>query len=354
MSIPVYFTIIERLFTELDLLLNNTVFNAYSALASYLKQPLGLAIVLYIVLMGLSITQGWVKLAMGNLVKSSLKLAFIYMAAMNWTWFSHYGVDFINKTSGQIGSILVSATPVPIPHFAGEGINGAMQSVLIEFTDIGSWIWQQGAWNNASPCFTALLIWGFGYALILVAVFELALAKIMLSILFSTAPLFISFTLFKTTQGFFDRWLGACVGFGLLMIFVSSMLALALSIAQWAIVDLYVNHAVNVPLVGFVPVMIVGFIGVGIILKASQLAQSIGGTITMASGSSLLAGVIGGAVGGSSLSILKLPGLVLDAAKKPLRTGSEGNSSKPSRSAMNAIHKNLIKPPVSKPENKNA
>lgn len=265
--LPAYLTIIERLFTELDLLLNNFVFNGYSALANYLKTPLGLSMVLYIILMGLSISQGWVKLAMGNLVKASIKLAFIYMAAMNWGWFSHTVVDSLNKGVGEIGSVLVSATPVPIPHFAGEGINGAMQSVLIEFTDIGNWIWNRGAWNNISPCFTAVLIWGFGYALILVAIFELVLAKIMLAILFSTAPLFIPFTLFKTTHGFFDRWLGACVGFALLMIFVSSMLALALSISQWAIADIYLSHAINVSLVGFVPVMIVGFIGVGILLK---------------------------------------------------------------------------------------
>lgn len=312
--LPAYLTIIERLFTELDLLLNNFVFNGYSALADYLKTPLGLSIVLYIILMGLSISQGWVKLAMGNLVKASLKLAFIYMAAMNWGWFSHSVVDSLNKGVGEIGSVLVSATPVPIPHFAGEGINGAMQSVLIEFTDIGSWIWNRGAWNNISPCFTAILIWGFGYALILVAIFELVLAKIMLAILFSTAPLFIAFTLFKTSHGFFDRWLGACVGFALLMIFVSSMLALALSISQWAIADIYLNHAINISLVGFVPVMIVGFIGVGILLKASHLAQSIGGGVSTASGSALLAGTVGGAVG-SALTTLKMPVPALRAVK---------------------------------------
>ena len=267
MAITFYYTIIERLFTELDLLLNNFVFNGYSALANYLKTPLGLAIMLYIILMGLSISQGWVKLAMGNLVKSVQKLGLIYIAAMNWCWFSFYVVDLLNKGAGEIGSVLVAATPIPIPHFAGEGINGAMQSVFIEITEIGSWIWNQGAWNNMSPRFTGALILVFGYTLILVALFELVLAKIMLAILFATAPLFISFTLFKPTHGFFDRWLGACVGFALLMIFISSMLALDLSLIQWSIAGMYASHATNIDLVGFVPVMIVGFIGSGHSIK---------------------------------------------------------------------------------------
>jgi type IV secretion system protein VirB6 len=340
MAIPSYMTIIEKLFTELDVLLNSYVFHAYHALAGFLKAPLGLAMVLYIVLMGLSITQGWVKLSMGNFVKSSVKLALIYTAAMNWGWFSHMVIHLINQGAGQIGDVLIDATPVPIPHFAGTGINGAMQSVLIEFAKIGAWVWDKGSWHNMGPCLTAILIWGFGYALILVAVFELVLAKIMLAVLFAVAPLFIGFTLFKPTHPFFDRWLGACVGFGLLMIFVSSMLALALSIAQWAIAGTYVAHAANLSLVGFVPVMIVGFMGVGIILKAAQLAQAIGGTITTTSGSLLLAGAIGGAVG-NTINTFKMPVSGLRSAKDFLG-GAKGQRSDGS-AAMHAIRQNLMK-----------
>lgn len=349
MAIPVYYTIVVQLFEELDLLLNNFVFNAYNALAHYLALPLGLAMVLYIVLLGLSITNGWVKLSMSNLVKSAVKLALIYMAAMNWGWFSHYVVSLINDGAGQLGDILVKATPVSIPHFAGEGINGAIQTVLIEFTQIGSWIWNKGSWHAMGPCFSAILIWGFGYASLLVAIFELVLAKIMLAILFATAPLFVSFTLFKPTHGFFDRWLGACVGFGFLMIFVSSMLGLTLSIAQWAITGVYVSHASHMSTVGFVPVMVVGFLGIGIILKTAQLAQSIGGTISTNSGSSLLAGTVGGAMG-SAMSMTKMPLSTAGMAKNAFISAtalSEKRISNGSSSAMNAIRQGLRKMPLS-------
>ncbi len=339
MIIPTYMTVIEKFFSELDGLLNNYVFHAYNALAGYLKAPLGGAIVLYIVLMGLSITQGWVKLSMNNLVKSSLKLTIIYMAAMNWGWFSQSFMSLFNQGAGQIGDVLVNATPIPIPHFAGTGINGALQSVLIEFVKIGTWVWNKGSWHDLGPCLNAVLIWGFGLALILTAVFELVLAKVMLAILFSTAPLFICFTVFKRTHGFFDRWLGACVGFSLLMIFVSAMLALALSLAQWAIGGTYLNHATKLSIGGFVPTVIVGFIGIGIILKAAQLAQSIGGTITTTSGSSLLAGTIGGAVGGL-LSTHK-------AAKpltQPASTLLKGAGAQVATTSMKAIRRSLILP----------
>lgn len=338
--IPQYTTIIEQLFTELDALLNSYVFHGYSALAGYLKVPLGLAIVLYIVLMGLSISQGWIRLSMGALIKSSIKLAVVYTAAMNWGWFSHTVVDLISTGAGQIGDVLVDATPVSVPHFGGTGINGAMQSVLIEFTKIGNWTWDMGSFRRFGPCFDAILIWGFGYALIMVGVFELILAKIMLAVLFATAPLFVGFTIFKPTQSFFDRWLGACVGFGLLMVFVSSMLALALSITQWAIAGMYLQHVTNIAVTGFVPVMIVGFVGVGIIMKAAQLAQSIGGTVTTSSGSALIAGTIGGAVGGS-MSALKTASSPLRNARQVFGAIRPGGTME--TSLMNAIRKNLTK-----------
>lgn len=301
---PTYMTIVETLFQQLDLLLDNYVFHAYNALANYLQKPLALAMTLVIVMLGWSVTQGWVKLSAGHLVKMGIKLGLVYMAAMQWGWFSHYVLALLETSAGQIGKVLLDATPIPLPNFTGLGINGAMQLVLIEFVKIGSWVWDIGSWHNTGPYVSALIIWFFGCAQIVVAVLELALAKIMLAVLLATAPLFFGFTLFKPTQNFFDRWLGACVGFSLLMIFVSSMLALALSVTQWAIGETYLNHALGMTLVGFVPIMMVGALGIGILLKAAQLAQSIGGTVTTNSGASLIAGTVGGMIG-SSMNSLK-------------------------------------------------
>jgi len=300
MSIPIYTDIIERFFSEaLDPILRNYVYNGYETLASHLRLPLGVAVVLYITLMGLSISQGWLKLSMSNFIKSAFKIGLIYTFAMNWSLFSKWVVDGIGLSAGQIGDWLISATPIHLPQFAGTGINGAMQSVFIELTKIGEWIWMGGSWHNIGPYFTAALVWIFGYAMIVVALFEIVLAKIMLAILFTTAPLFVCFTLFKVTHGYFDRWLGLIVGFAFLQIFISAVIALTLSFDQWAIAGAYVNHALGFQLVGFVSIMIVGLLGVGLVLKVAQMAQAIGGAVSTASGSELLAGAVGGFIGGA-------------------------------------------------------
>ncbi|MDF1760845.1 MAG: type IV secretion system protein [Coxiellaceae bacterium] len=274
--------VIEALYTELHVLLADYVFDAYGALAAYIKLPLALAITLYICLLGVAITQGWVKLSLAEFGKSALKIAFIYMAAINWAWFSENVIGLISHGAGHISAILTSATPMPVPHTSGEGINAAMQLVLNELTAIGMTLWHNGSWHNFGPMFSALLVWGFGYAMLLVSLFELMLAKIMLAVLFATAPLFISFTLFKPTQGFFERWLGACVGYALIMVFVAAMLSLVLTIAQWVLQQVYIPHIGGTMIFSaFVPMVLVGFVGVGLILKSAQLAQAIGGTVMM-------------------------------------------------------------------------
>ncbi|MBU0455997.1 MAG: type IV secretion system protein [Pseudomonadota bacterium] len=302
----IYTTIIEQLFIELDLLLKDFVFNGYTSMANALRYPLALAMTIYIVFLGISISQGWVKLSMSVFVKSVLKLGVIYTLAMNWGFFSSYVVHLISDGASQLGSILADATPIPLPHFAGEGINGAMQSVLIEFTRVGSWIWDMGSFHNLSPYITAIIMWIFEYALMLVAVFEIVIAKVMLAILFATAPLFVGFTLFKPTQNFFTRWLGAIVGYALMLLFISAVLALVLSLSQWAVEDSYIHKALHISFVAFVPAMFSGFIGLGIITRVTELALSIGNMVTLSTGAAAVTGGIGAVVGGG-LSVLKMP-----------------------------------------------
>lgn len=297
---PLYTTVIQSFLSDvLQPILNAYVYNGYATLTSHLELPLGMAVMLSLCLMGISISQGWVQLSIDNFVKWATKVGFIYLFAMNWAVFSFYIVEGIQNAAGQIGDWLLEATPLSVPHFAGSGINGALQSVLIEITNVGGWVWDSGNLHHGSPWLVAVLIYGFGYAMVLFAFFEIVLAKLMLAILFTLAPLFISFTLFQPTLPFFDRWLGMIASFAFLLILISATLALALNFAAWVFNPAYANHAVEVHLTTFVPMVLVCFLGIGLIFKVSQLAHHLGGAVCTGSASAMLAGAVGGAVGGT-------------------------------------------------------
>lgn len=299
MATPGYTTVIELTLTEIDEILSNYVYNGYTALADYLTLPLGIAITLYIIFYGYSMTMGWARVSVGDFSKSIVRIGLIYLFAMHWSWFSDYFVTLIFDVSGHIGDVLVSSTNIPLPSFAGEGITGAMQSVLIELWEMGQWAWNGGSFHNWAPLFIGLALWVCGFLLIGIGLFEIIFAKCILSVLCVLAPLFISFTLFDSTREFFNRWVGLCAAYSFLMILVMAATGLAMSVDQWAIADAYVTKIVDLPTIAILAIIFVSLLCVGIIIKVEGLALALGGFVGESVSNSSLAGNISKSLGGT-------------------------------------------------------
>lgn len=195
-------------------------------------------------------------------------------------------------------------------------MSGALQDAFNQFVHLGHLAWNEGGFSfhkfAIQPLIGGLIIFASGLGMILVGVFELLLAKIMTSVLLTTAPLFIGFTLFTPTQGFFDRWLGALVGYALIPLFVSAILALTLAVSDWALSDafshpVFSSDGLNV----YVITAVVGILGIFMVLRVAHLAQSIGGTVCTSGAS----GFVGGFVMGS----LSRGSGVLSKGKGPLK-----------------------------------
>lgn len=342
-DIPKYQTIVVQTLSEIDLLLKNYVFQGYTGMSHYMRLPLGVISALYITILGYSIMMGWVKVSMGNFVKTALKIGFIYMAVTDWAWVSEYFVGFINGAVGELGDALVAASPIPIP--GADGIDGAMQMTLIQFTQLGNKIFSTGGLSNFGPYLDGIILWGFGYLLVGLGLFEIILSKVMLAILFIFAPLIVVFCYFKPLQGIFDRWIGAIVGFALLQLFVTAALGLGLSLEYWWVAAHVATDAVKIGNMGTLPIVIVGIIAIGIVSKAAQLAQSLGGNVTSASGSAMVAGMVGGAVG-ASMSGLGVAASSLKIARAAFGghgagSGKGASESSKGKSSMKDAQKNL-------------
>src|SRR3990167_8443304 len=159
MSAVWYSTVIDRFFSEaLNPVLHNFVYNGYTDLANHLKVPLGLAVILYITLTGISITAGWIKLSMSHFLKMAVKIGLIYSFAMNWGHFSEWIVTGIQGSAEQIGNWLLTATPIAIPKISGSGIEGALQSVFTEVGRLSQWDFNTGSWNNWGPYISAYFL----------------------------------------------------------------------------------------------------------------------------------------------------------------------------------------------------
>ena len=259
MPIPVYTDIINGLFQLLDQLLDNYVYSGYSALAEHMRAPLGLAIILY------------------------------------------FFVHGIEESANQIGSWMLQASPVHFPYETNT-VNDALQSVLTRVTEIGSWTWKQGNLYKWTPFFTATMIWLFGYAGLVLAVTEMLLAKFMLALLFTFAPLFIPMALYKQTQGIFDRWLGIIVGFSFLLMMMPSALVITMNFMDWGIGGTYASRAANISAMSWVPVMFAGVLNFVMVHCVARYSKLMGASIVTMT-ESPLSHLIGAAMGVSMLRV---------------------------------------------------
>ena len=303
MDVPAYNNIVIKTLTEIDLLLHNFVYNGYTALSDYLRVPLGIITALYITIFGYAIMMGWVRVNLGNFVKVVLKIGGVYLAVTSWGWVSENVVGLVNGAIHGLGEALMSASPIHIPGVGG--INMAMQTTLTQFSKLGSVVFSSGGLRNLGAWFDGLVIWTFGYLIVGLGLFEIIFAKVMLALLFVFTPVLVLLCYFKVFQQVFDRWLGSIVGFALLQLFVTGAMTLALSLAYWW-VSLHVGEtALEIGNYGTLPIVLIGIICIGLILKAAQLAQNLGGVVSSASASAMVGGMIGGTIG-ASMSALRL------------------------------------------------
>lgn len=297
MASPIYSNVILSLTNQMDTLTANFVKNGYGALASALAKPLASLIILFIVLTGYGITRGLIKAPLEELTKFSVRVGIIYFFAMNWGNFSFYVANLFINGSGELGAVLMKSTRLTPEAMAGSTVMQGLQSVFTEVIRVGTWTIKKASLRNLGPYYTALMIYASGLAIVTMALLEIVVAKLMLSICLCTAPLFFLFTLFEKTRAFFDRWLGLLVGFSLVLVLVSSVVGLCMSLIHWSVAGYVPNHAATIDSVGWIPVFLVSCLCMITLSQAAQIGKSIGGACHTAGGGAMVAGFAGGAFG---------------------------------------------------------
>jgi len=309
---------IVNLANEMDRVTNHFVFDGYNALSTLLKAPLGAMIVLYIVLMGFSITRGIIERPQHELLKFSIKVGLIYMTAMNWDWFASHVRDLFVVGSESIASALMHAVH---KQSTGGSVNQGLQNVLNDILKLGTSLFEAGSLRKLTPYFAGMMVFLSGSITVGLAFIEIVIAKLMLAVTLCTAPLFILFTLFDQTKSFFERWLGVLSGFAFVLIFVSSVVGLCIHLLTW-VTNALSGSADQLTAAIWVPIFIVACLCVMGITQAVAIGKSIGGSLCTSGGASMVSGFIGGSIGAWSTSKTML--------KQPLslsRQGLSGTSS---------------------------
>lgn len=221
-------------FKEIDVLLNNYVYNGYQALMHYIQLPLGVLMVLAIGFLGYQCyTSDNVRVK--DFYSFSFKFAFIYFFAINWGHFSQYIVTFFNDAIiNGMGAALMQANPIHMP--GASNVEIALQILSNLFGYIAQQVFDHGGITSGFSFFIyGGIIWVVTTLMIALVLIEMTLAKIMMAILFVVAPAIIPCVMFEKTKSIFTNWMGNLVGYSLLLIFVSALMGLCASLVFWAL-----------------------------------------------------------------------------------------------------------------------
>lgn len=284
-----YTNFLVNLANEIDTLTKGFVFDGYSALAAYLRAPLGAMIVLYIVLVGYAMVRGLIKSPQQELFKFTLRAGCIYLCAMNWAFFSAHIRDLFVAGSESIATTLMKAVHKNASHAS---INQGFQDVLNEVITLGGTLFEMGSLRKITPYFAGIMVLFSGIATIGLAFMEIVIAKLMLAVTLATAPIFIAFTLFDQTKTFFERWLGLLVGFSFVLVFVSSVVGLCIYLIHWAVAQFSTASGAELNVSVWVPLFIVSCLCVMSVSQAVSIGKSIGNAFCTSHASQMVGGFI--------------------------------------------------------------
>ena len=307
------------LISQVEALMGHFGQGGYNALAAALKAPLAALIGLYIVLLGYGITHGFIKSPLPELYKLAFRLGLVYFFVMSWGNFSFYVVGLFDKGMGELASAIMKASHVP---YAGNTLGQALQSSLNEVFKVGWATVKMTSLKNWWPYYTGLFIWLSGMAVVAVALFEIVVAKVMMSVCFAVAPLFLILVLFDKTRPFFDRWLGSLAGFSLLLFFVSILVGLCMTLIH-ASVALLLNDASQINQLSFAPIFLVACLTIPCLFAAAGLAKHIGGACHTAGGGAMVGGLIGASMG-MAMSLHQMNNVWRDIRGKNDHNNNEG------------------------------
>lgn len=272
---------IVELLDKVDRISQQFVFNGYQQLADTYAPAIYGLVALCVIVYGYAVAQGWVSLSLAETSKRLLTVGFVISLALDWGIFSKYVYNLFTNAPNEISSILIKA--IPNSHYSDvSGINSALQQAWYDGISFVAALWDRGDWHHWFPFFWAIVIFLLVLLLVGISLIELIVAKFGLAIFLVIAPLTIPMVLFKATKEvIFDGWLKHLVAFAFVPIFVTSSLALGLTLLSDSVIDIQKAISADIlTITATAPYVIYIFVCIGLVVKATHMAASIANGFT--------------------------------------------------------------------------
>lgn len=203
-----------------------------ASVAEAVQGPFTFAAMLYIVIFGIMILLGYVRLPVFDFVINIIKISIIALIVTNVSAYNQYVTDFffVQLPEG-LGSV--------VGGFSGNNVNAedirsgtAFDEIIDRSIELAKSVSDNGSWRDIYPYIVAAMytVLALGVTMVLLAIY--LFGKVALALILVLGPLFIALLLFRVTQPFFSSWLASVVNFALLQVMTIALVGLMISTIQ--------------------------------------------------------------------------------------------------------------------------
>lgn len=291
-------TIVSFIVDYIDGFTKNFTKLVYQGLADYMQVPINLGATLLVCCIFFGVAMGHLKPDRKMMIVTILKVWFVMQMALHWDFFSNYFMNVLTGTTNDVEKAILTAVPVDVP--GASSVNDALQVLFTDFYTAGQALLNKAGMSNIAAGIEGLLIWAAGIAFVGLGLFEMMLAKVGACVLFGIAPFVCIFFFAPFFKGVFDRWLGLLLGFMFFNILIIAVLTLCANM-MFSMLDLINGQGVTADTtaqsIAFFCLLFVMVIGIFFIRKTEQIGMTLGGSVSIGTGTSFAVSTIAMASG---------------------------------------------------------
>lgn len=253
--------LVTNIFNDLTQVIESQIGSSVSAITTAITPVMGAALLVYVVFIAYKIMYTNNEVFMSEVIKNVMTLALVSAFTASTPYYIQYVVPFVTGAGDQISAAITGS---PASATALDAMLTNVQTSIDKMMDEMHF----GLTDDWSIGFRALfgviLTYIGSFVFIFYATAYLLVAKFMVGLLLSVGTIFICFSFYPTTRGFFTSWCGQCLNYILLNV----MLTLTLGIlntfitSKFNLADMGVASSFQIIIVFFISVFVVQQIGV--------------------------------------------------------------------------------------------
>jgi type IV secretion system protein VirB6 len=261
-------------------LLAGFIEKTYLFISSTFKTPLLVCLLIYIIIVGYGVMNGWFQLAWKEFSWVLMKLVLVSALMFNWPFFQAVLVDFFTLGASDMVQTLTSHVFYH-SSIAMEGTTESLsQGLMVEIASVGLWVWKMASFSSPLPILLGLILWVCGVGVVLYGVVQIMISKITIALLLASAPFVLVFVFFNSTTKVVWSWLQLLLSNFIALFLVSISLNLSFYLLHDMFDDLYQSHAKGISVLQLIPVILMSFLSFLMIKRCVQAAFQMGSQLS--------------------------------------------------------------------------